>query len=543
MNQEKINKLSLVVILIVAFFLRTMHLGSIPKGLQSDEASFLINSVALLETGRDEDNKTLPLFLDSLIDSKPALYSYLQIPFIKFLGATTQSSRLPSALLGTLSIYLFYLFLGKIFTKRVALIGALFLALSPWHIMNSRATQEVILSFTIVVANLLSAHTLFYKKLTKKHLILFFVTAITAMYVYHAAKIVLVLFYSALGFIALIFKEVSKSQQKSILILAGISIFCFAITAGAALTRFSAIGLLNDDLPKALIFESTTKATPYTPLYAIRAFYNKPVMYFTYFLKTYLAHFDLNFLFTIGGATRRFIVPYHGLFYLFELLLIPLGIFALIKNKTKLLIFWLLLLLISPIPAALTTEEIPSSIRTFTLLIPLTIASALGMDWLLSTLNKKMKIVFVTFFGSVLAWSVGYFVQQMFVMMPLQNTQYRSRSYEIVTEYIASHHTEYESVQFASDLREMYIYLWQKDLISIAEIQAQPSARYSNSYSIGKFYFTKEVCTFPEVQHNSLLVAPYSCAKTLVGQYKELATANFDDLKPGFVIVTNKTTE
>ncbi len=543
MQTEKLNKLSLVAIVIIAFFLRTMVLGSIPKGLQSDEASFLINSVALFETARDEDNKILPLFLDSLIDSKPALYSYLQIPFIKFLGATTQSSRLPSALLGTLSIYLFYLLLEKLFTKRVALIGALFLALSPWHIMNSRATQEVILSFTLVVANLLSAHTLFYKKFTKKHLILFFVTAITAMYVYHAAKIVLVLFYSTLGFIALISKGVSKSQQKSILILAGISILCFAITAQAALTRFSAIGLLNDDLPKALIFENTTKATPYTPLYAIRAFYNKPVMYFTYFLKTYLAHFDLNFLFTIGGATRRFIVPYHGLFYLFELLLIPLGIFALIKNKTKLFIFWLLLLLISPIPAALTTEEIPSSIRTFTLLIPLTIASALGMDWLLNSMNKTMKIVFVTFFGCVLAWSVGYFVQQMFVMMPLQNTQYRSRSYEIVTEYIAQHHTEYESVQFAGDLREMYIYLWQKDLISIAEIQAQPSARYSNTYSMGKFYFTKEQCTFPEIKENSLLIAPYNCAKTLSGQYRELTTANFDDLTPGFVIVSNKTNE
>jgi len=539
-KQQRIYNIFLLFILIIAFLLRTINLGSIPKGLQSDEASFLINSTSIMETSKDEDGKFLPLYLNSLIDSKPALYSYLQIPFIKFFGVTTAASRIPSALIGILSIYLFYCLVLLTFkNKRVALVSALMLAVSPWHIMNSRATQEVILSFALIIANLIAGHNLFYKKLSKKYLILFFVTAILAMYTYHAAKIVLVLFYFGLTFLIFFDKSKTKLEKKSLLKLSAIILFSFLITAQAALIRFSAIGLLNDDLPKAMIFDYSTNSTGSTPLLAIRAFYNKPIMYFKYFLETYLAHFDLNYLFTTGGATRRFSVPFHGLMYMFELILIPLGLFSLIKKYSKHLFPWLLFLLISPIPAALTTEEIPSSIRAFTILIPLTIASALGFEWLMENVNKKIKLSFVPLALVILIWSVAFFVQQLFVIMPIKNTLYRSGSYEVVSQQIFQINDQYETIQFTSDLREMYIYLWQQNLISLTEIQSNPLARYNQNYSLGKYFFTQDNCKFSNVRPNSLLVAPYSCAETLTKQYREIETADFDDGTPGFVLLTN----
>lgn len=493
-----------------------------------------------METGKDEDGNVLPIFLESLIDSKPALYSYLQIPFFKIFGATTQASRMPSALLGTISIFVFYLLVSKIFkNQRLGLIAALLLAISPWHIMNSRATQEVILSFTFILANLLSARYLNRKYISKKFLLLFIVSVLGAMYVYHAAKIVLVLLYLILAGLSLFDKKRSVSQKKISWGLFGIIFICFVITAQAALTRFSAIGLLNDDLPRALIFDYTTNSTPYTPLILIRAFYNKPVMYFKYFLETYLHHFDLNFLFTVGGATRRFIVPDHGLFYIFELLLMPIGMLGLIKKHPKKLLPWILLLL-SPIPAALTTEEIPSSIRAFTMIIPLTIFSAMGIEWLLSNTGKKTKLIFYPVLTGVIIWSVAFFAQQMFVMMPIKNTLHRSRSYEVVSQMIADTHDQYNAVYFASDLREMYIYLWQLGLISIEEIQSQPLARYSESYALGKYNFSQTSCEFNSPIQNSLLVAPYSCASDLSKNYTQLTTANFDDGTPGFVLLTNR---
>lgn len=538
MLKEKLYKAILVIFIVVAFLLRIIGLDSAPKGLQSDEASFLINAVSLSQTLKDEDNTFLPLTLKSLIDSKPALYSYLQIPFITVFGPSTAASRMPSAVIGTLSIYLFFVLLNKTFkNKRIAIIGALLLAVSPWHIMNSRATQEVILSFTLVLANLIFASDLFHKGVNKKNLVFFFLTALTAMYAYHSAKIILVLFYAVLFVLHFIRQKNKTNDTKIIAILTGITALCFVITAQSALTRFSAIGLLNDDLPKALIFEYTTKSTPYTPLLALRAFYNKPVMYFHFFIDTYLKHLDLNFLFTTGGATRRFIVPHHGLFYIFDLLLLPLGIFALIKKHQEYLIPWLLLLVISPIPAALTTEEIPSSIRAFTLILPLTVACAVGFDWILQNFNKRMQVVVSSLAFVVLIWSVGFFAQQFFVIMPIKNTLFRSRSYEVVSEMVANTHEQYDSVQFAGDLREMYIYLWQRNLISIEQIQSQPHARYLESYQLGKFYFTMQQCEFPDVLPNSLLVAPHDCAQDLSKIYSVVATADFDNGTPGFILL------
>jgi len=540
-KQQRIYNVFLLLILLIAFALRTINLGAIPKGLQSDEASFLINSVSIMETAKDEDDKFLPLYLSSLIDSKPALYSYLQIPFIKVSGATTAASRFPSALIGTFSILLFYKLVLLIFkNQRIALVSALMLAVSPWHIMNSRATQEVILSFALILANLIAGHNLFYKKLSKKYLLLFLLTAVLAMYIYHAAKVVLVLFWLGLSFLAFFEKRKTKLEKKSLLKLAIIILFSFLITAQAALTRFSAIGLINDDLPKALIFDYATNSTGSTPLLVIRAFYNKPIMYFKYFLETYLAHFDLNYLFTSGGATRRFSVPLHGLFYMFELLLIPLGIFSLLKKHSKQLLPWLLFLIISPIPAALTTEEIPSSIRAFTILIPLTIATALGFEWLLDNLGKKTKYIFVPIALGILTWSVAFFVQQFFIIMPIKNTLYRSRSYEVVSEQIAQIQDQYDAVQFTSDLREMYIYLWQQDLITIEQIQSKPMERYNQNYNLGKYYFSQVSCSFNNIQSNSLLVAPYNCAETLTKRYDEIGTADFDDETPGFILLSNQ---
>ena len=92
---RKRNNTLLILILVVAFLLRFVHLETVPRGLHADEASFLINTVSIMETGKDEDGHTLPLILESIKDSKPALYSYLQIPFVAVFGPSDFSSRLP----------------------------------------------------------------------------------------------------------------------------------------------------------------------------------------------------------------------------------------------------------------------------------------------------------------------------------------------------------------------------------------------------------------------------------------------------------------
>ncbi|NLG06574.1 MAG: hypothetical protein GX559_02655 [Candidatus Pacebacteria bacterium] len=546
-NKQNLTRLLFALILLLASFLRIYRLGEVPKGLQADEASFLINSSAILETLKDEDGQSLPIQLNSLIDPKPALYSYLQVPFLAIFGKNIFASRLPSALIGVVSIVLFYYLVKELSNnnKRLALLAMLLLSISPWHIVNSRATEEVILGFMLLVANLILLLKITRSTKTQPtHYFLFFLTAILGMYSYHSNKIILFGFYS-IYFLLNVLRKNSKRLKKTYLILLALIFLSFILTLSSALTRFSAIGVLNNDLPKALIFQFTTKSTGQTPLLLLRGFYNKPFFYFRYFFENYLAHFNLNYLFITGGATRRFIVLEHGLFYFFEIILFFFGLARLIKYKkyANLIPFVLILLVLAPIPAALTTEEIPSSIRSFNLILPLSLIIALGLEYIfhiLKNLKRKWNFLFAAITVLLYVWSLAYFIQQYFIATPIIYTNARSRHYEIVTPLIKDHLNDYDQLVFSSDLREMYIYLWLEGLISIEEVQAQPLARYEANYTIGKFKFYQDSCGFPEFEGRTLYITPANCRDGRPEKLRTVEQSYLDDREtPGFLLSDN----
>ena len=540
----------LLSILVVGFLLRVTSLGSAPLGLQADEASFLFNTAAILETGRDEDNQRGALFLTSLIDPKPALYSYLQLPFVAAFGPTTFASRLPSALLGVVSLYLAYLLVMRVTGRRSWGLGmAAVLALSPWHIMNSRATQEVMLSLVLVQLILLqmlalgnwwqSRERLTCKSLPYQKLAWFFLWVVLAMYTYHAAKVLLVVFFTLSAGVAWMQQRDTRQAIKSgvVLLLVGAA---FILTLASALTRFSAIGLASYDLPKAQIFQFTTQATGKTPLLVLRALYNKPVFYGRLFYKQYLSHFSPTFYFTDGGATKRFLVPEHGLFYAFEAVLMVLGLYYLLSEPKlkKLVPYWCIFLLASPLAAALTTEELPSSIRAFYLVLPLSFLVVLGGVWL-ARQERFVAYGAATAVVALYAWNVLYFSEQFFVQMPLTKPLYRSRHYEKVAEYLKDEAGTYQTIHFTDDLREMYIYLWREQLLTIETVQAQPLARYQERYTLGKFSFNQNHCDAAEADTDSLVVSATECDQVFdtIG-LRKIESITFDDGTPAFNIYT-----
>lgn len=60
------------------------------------------------------------------------------IPFIKIFGLNTLSVRIPMALVGCISLFVFYKLLRKIVNEKYAIIGLAFFAICPWHVMKSR---------------------------------------------------------------------------------------------------------------------------------------------------------------------------------------------------------------------------------------------------------------------------------------------------------------------------------------------------------------------------------------------------------------------
>ena len=102
---------------------RLFALGSIPCGLNQDEAFAGYNAWALLHYGVDSSGYHNPVYFTAWGSGMNALESYLMIPFVALFGTGTAVLRLPQALMACLSLICVY-DLGKhISGRRFALWG------------------------------------------------------------------------------------------------------------------------------------------------------------------------------------------------------------------------------------------------------------------------------------------------------------------------------------------------------------------------------------------------------------------------------------
>src|SRR3989344_8067591 len=104
MMKKNLNKILFAFIVLIAFVLRFWQLGMVPPSPDWDEVALGYSAYSIMETGKDEYGKSLPVILRSFDDYKPALYAYLIIPFINIFGLTTFSVRLPGAIFGIIAV-------------------------------------------------------------------------------------------------------------------------------------------------------------------------------------------------------------------------------------------------------------------------------------------------------------------------------------------------------------------------------------------------------------------------------------------------------
>ena len=158
-------KLAVVIVLVIGCLVRLINIDGLPDGLDCDEASSGYEAYAIGEYGIDRNGKEMPVFLVSWGSGQNALYTYLLIPFIKIFGLNTFSVRLPMALIGCLSLFIFYKLILLLKNKKAALIALIFFAICPWHIMKSRwGLESNIFPDLVLLAVYLSAYGIKNKK-------------------------------------------------------------------------------------------------------------------------------------------------------------------------------------------------------------------------------------------------------------------------------------------------------------------------------------------------------------------------------------------
>lgn len=127
---------------IVVYFLiasRCMGLAEIPAGLNPNGAVSALDAKALAEYGTDRlgtNRPTLSINGDSAQMS--TMMSYVMIPFVKSLGLNIFSMRLPILMFSLLGSAAIYGIVRRMLGDAIAVIALLFVAINPWHMMQSR---------------------------------------------------------------------------------------------------------------------------------------------------------------------------------------------------------------------------------------------------------------------------------------------------------------------------------------------------------------------------------------------------------------------
>ena len=186
-------------IMVIAAVIRLYGLDKIPYGLQQDEASLGYDAYCLATYGIDRNGYHWPVYpITWGCGGGSPLLIYLNVLSISLFGTGIAKLRLIPAVLGTITVALFYFTLRLIYEGRrlrneISLLGAAFFALCPWHVILSRWSLDC----NIMPFNMMLAVWLYVLAAKKRSTIIYILSAISfaiCMYSYGAATIVIPVF-------------------------------------------------------------------------------------------------------------------------------------------------------------------------------------------------------------------------------------------------------------------------------------------------------------------------------------------------------------
>ncbi len=465
------NTFLLCIIVLVALFLRIYLLGVVPVGLTNDEADIGYDAYAILETGSDQWGHFLPVtsFM-GFGDYRLPIYTYFVVPSVKIFNLNSFSVRLPSAIFGCVSVILIYLLTKKVLIKTSinkeasGLFAAFLFSVSPWCIGLSRLGIESNVAITLMLLSLLLLMQSFYRQ---KLLFLSAIFFALTIYTYTSYS----LFTPMVIAVSFIFfkKEYIKIKKTAILSLVLFAVlitplFIFKSTAGV---RASQVSFLNSQDNIGLITnlnERRGSCVEKFPQVICKVTENKQVLFFNTFFRNYLNHFSANFLYLNGTITQYSILPQRGLFYMVELMFLLFGVVYLLKYKNKNIFFVSVLLLLSPIPDALTGDGHYS--RASEMIPFLLILEGIGCIYLWGALNffqSKIRLIAKLLMVLIIFFSTISFLTSYFSYFPKHYSSYSQFGYEEWAKLIKQKEKRYDKIylsRYGNDTKQYIYYLF-----------------------------------------------------------------------------------
>lgn len=319
--QFQYQKAALLIVLLVGCVIRLYGTDIVPGGLNQDEASSGYEAFSLLYYHIDRHGLRNPVHLISWGSGQNIAYSWLCMPFIAVLGLTEFSVRLPMGLVGCASIYVFYLMIREQLGERKALIGCLFFALFPWHIMKSRWGLESNLFPDLLLWG--AASLVFY--LSRRQYRYLYLSALIfafSLYSYGTAYAFLPFYLAGVWIYMLLTRQLNWKHfllsALTVFIIA-IPIMLFVLINCTDLEQFQFLGMT---IPKLYVSRFSSVAGNPHLLRNLKSL--------------------LSILLDQGDGLAHNSLPKYGLCYLCFVPLIPAGLFLSLKERPKygFLIHW-----------------------------------------------------------------------------------------------------------------------------------------------------------------------------------------------------------
>jgi len=485
----KYQKIGLILILLLGLSLRIYSLGKLPISLNWDEAVYGYNSFSLLKTGRDEYGTSWPKHIMSKNNFMQSGYAYLaEIP-IALGGLNEFTIRLPAAVFGTATILLSFLVSKEMFkSKWLSLISASLVAVNPWHVQASR------LGLPFTTAVFLLALLVYLLLLSIKRPWLLTAAALVAgagFYVYNSVVVMAPLL--VLGFGLIYFKKLIQHWK-----WAGVSLVIFivmvlpVITDSGATQRFSSINILDPRYNTNFFKAATSRLTDIQRGNVISGgvFHNQGLITGIEYLKNYFKYWNGNFLFLDTSDQRMFYNSNIGLFYIWELPLMIVGIYSMLKKRKRQHLFSLWWLVAAPAPAAFALGA-PIAWRGLTFIPIASMLAAYGAYHIFYKVNKFRPKILMPALGAsllIMAISVTYFWHQYSVHSPIEFAAGWREGMKEMAQFVDVNQNKYDKIIVTTANKLPYIYIMFYNQLDPDKLQKTNERHYKR---LGKYEFRK----------------------------------------------------
>ena len=436
-------------ILLLAGFLRIYELGNIPNGFFADEAANGYDSYSVLKTGRSQIGLHFPFFFKHHnVDSISGIYIYSSIPFIFLLDLNEFSTRLAAAIYGILTVLITYFLSYRLLNNRnVALIAALLLAVSVWHIMFSRlALRGITLPFffSFGLYLLLKGHSKAIYSIVSGIVLGF------SFYTYTVARLFLPVFL--LGYIFIYKKELLNFKKNGIIfcstvIIIASPIYLFSLSAEGA-KRFNDLSVFSEHNIGKIRFRLQNSNSIKKHIASLPDIF----ISVSEIAKNYLNFYNPSFLFSKQSGGKL------NLLYWFELPFIIYALFLFVRKRKLqhiIILFWFLFYCI---PSSLTVPGIVphraiNGIPVFQILSSYGIIKFFNLSFFNHKINKR---IFISFFIVIAFLNIFFTLQFYFGEYQKRTAEHRQYGIREAITYTESVKSKYDQIIFSQNIHNSY---------------------------------------------------------------------------------------